>query len=215
MSLARPGGSNLSVCSWLGWKQTRQVCHWNHRTMTGYALGDGFCWRSGLPVTLDGVVAHRLKSVFHWVWSIMPVVCRWTLNNPESLFLSSGYPFEVFCCSCLESSTLNVSDRPAALRQPGGIYIFPRVDDTAIGIIRKSSPNGVPCQKIGMRTFCRQTMPGYGTRMLWAAFCQSVFCSAWTLRYSSKPISFDWKSSTFSLCRNETGTDMLEQQTPQ
>ena len=69
---------------------------------------------------------------------------------------------------------LNVSDRPAA--EDGQIkdFIFPRVDD-AIGIIRKSSPNGVPCQKIGMRTFLQTDDAGLQDTNAMGGLCQSVF----------------------------------------
>ncbi|MCS2507681.1 hypothetical protein NXW48_21995 [Phocaeicola vulgatus] len=66
---------------------------------------------------------------------------------------------------------LNVSDRPAA--EDGRIknFILPRVDD-AIGVIGKSSSDGVPCRRLVWGRSCRQTMPGCRIRMLWMAFAR-------------------------------------------
>ena len=69
---------------------------------------------------------------------------------------------------------LNVSDRPAA--EDGQIknFILPRVDD-AIGVIGKSSSDGVPCQKIGMGTFLQADDAGLQDTNAMDGLRQGVF----------------------------------------
>ena len=81
---------------------------------------------------------------------------------------------------------LNVSDRPAA--EDGQIknFILPRVDD-AVGVIGKSSLDGVPCQKIGMGTFLQSDDAGLQDTNAMGGFRQGVFVQ-------SEPFAFQQTS---------------------